>query len=152
MSSEHITYIPDVDEPSIFTGERGVVNEIWVDYCIRRLVGSQVVRGKTMFRRQDAVKEFLDESIEKDPNGYPNTKNSLAGGVFSRMVRASGLQLQENILKDLARPLHPELAKPVNHLLTSDRHIKLRWVLHVCREDGMTPEEAYMYGIGLMRG
>ena len=152
MSDRHVIYVPDTDEPSIFTGERGVVNEIWVDYCVRRLAGSQAMRGKTAFRQQDAVKEFLDEPLKKDPNGYPNMNNALVGGAFSRMVRVSGLQLQENILKDLTLPLHPELAKPVKHMLTSDRFIKLRWVLHMCREEGMTPEEAYMYGISLMRG
>lgn len=152
MSDAHVIYIPDIDEPSIFTKERGVVNEIWVDYCIRRLAGNQIVRGQTAFRQQqDAVKAFLDEPL-KDPNGNPISGNMLGGGVFARIVRTNGLKLQENIRKDLTLPLHPELAKPVKHMLTSNRFIKLRWVLHVCREDGMTPEEAYMYGFGLMRG
>ena len=152
MSNEHVIYIPAPEEPSIFTREPGVVNEIWVKYCVDLMLGRQVVRGKTQFRNQDAVKEFLDQPAGPDPKSIAKLMSQVGNGLVGKMVKANGMVVQANIRKDLKLPLPAELEAPIGKMYNSDRHIKLRWVLHMCREEGMSPEEAHSYGLSLMRG
>lgn len=152
--SQHIIYIPDTGEPSIFTKDPGVINPAWTRYCAKRLMGSQIVRGRDQFKKhKDAVDSFLDEPVAKDHDGYPKSKTDYYNeGVLGALVQHGGKTIQENVRKDLTLPPPAELLKPVGALATSDGHVKFRWVLHMCREEGMTPEEAHSYGLSLLRG
>lgn len=152
MSNEHVIYIPDKDEPSIFTKDPGVINPAWTRYCAKRLMGSQVVRGQEQLKRyKDSVDEFLNNPADLNPDGYPKS-NYYNEGMLGALVQHGGKTIQENVRKDLTLPPPVALLKPVGALATSDGHVKFRWVLHMCREEGMTPEEAHSYGLSLLRG
>lgn len=80
----------------------------------------------------------------KNPEAYRNR-------IGVPTVKKIGVEIQKKILEDLKMGLPAELFGEPPNLLTPDGAISLRWVMFVANLDGMTPQEAYLYGVGLAR-
>lgn len=157
---EVIFYLPEENEPSVFTGKEGVVNLSWIHYTKQRLQGVAVNRGKDNF---SVLKEFFDTKVTivdigkvlkfKEEGGITKDTIPDEDRGHSNLYRfvLFGLELQEKLKQDLLLTPDQEIFPIPWSCLTSERCISLRWVLHVCREDGMSPTEAYAYAVSLMK-
>jgi len=153
MSNDLGLYVPSVNEPSLFTKDPGIINEVWVNFAARALMGANVVRGRAAF---DAINAFLSsEIIQLDKDGRPINRisidpkvNKFTNSPMAATIRASGVAIQEGIRRDLkAAPV--DFYKPPKSNVTVDGYVALDWLLFICYNDGMTPEEAHAYAVAL---
>lgn len=151
MTSHYEFYLPKENEPSVFTGQEGVIHPNWIEHSIKVFLGIAIDKGSKHF---DAVKEFLETSIVYvNQEGFMRNMNpeSYRDRIGVPTVKKIGVEIQKKILEDLKMGLPAELFGEPPNLLTPDGAISLRWVMFVANLDGMTPQEAYLYGVGLMR-
>jgi len=152
MSNDLGLYKPSVNEPSLFTKDPGIINEVWVQFAANALVGAQVAKGRKAF---DAINEFLNTRVILGPDGIPIGRREIDPRVskftnspMAVAIRASGVAIQEGIRRDLGIA-PPDFYKPPKSNVTADGYVALDWLLFICYNDGMTPEEAHAYAVAL---
>lgn len=152
MIENHEFYLPKVNEPCVFSNKIDLVNPNWINWGIKAFIGLDVVKGSKNF---DAVQEFLDEQVVKvDDDHFIRKMNPkhFTTTVGHRTLSRMGLVVQHKIKGDLSLGLPPSLFDEPKGIVTEDNLISLRWVMHTANMDGMTPEEAYTYALGLIKG
>jgi hypothetical protein len=124
MDDGIVLYLPKDNEPSVFTTNPDEVNDVWIEYWKPHLLGR----------------------VKQIPR-FGQAKN-----VGDRMVRDYGETIKRKIVADLVLTIPDNIIPVPDTMLTSDGHISLLWVMHMAREDKMSPEEAYAYSLALKRG
>lgn len=147
-------YVPLVDEPSLFTEKLGKLNKDWVLFAKyfnvhqslaadleRMRIASLGIKALFMQKEIMADQEFKKKLRADDPGLFINNM---------ALVKA-GCDVMRDIKKYLeTNPQEDHFEQP-SRVVTSSGVVSMRWVLHVARVDGMSPEEAYAYGKSLIK-
>ena len=152
VNSNYTFYVPKEEEPSVFTEVPDRVNTDWVQWGLKYILGMNIVKGTKHF---DALQELMDEKIVMVGPGHFVRKpdpDSIRISLGERHLLSIGKTVQQKVAIDLGNPFDTPPFPAPSRILTSENYISFRWVLHIAREDGMTPNEAYAYAQALTKG
>lgn len=152
MIENYEFYLPKIDEPCVFSNKVDLVNPNWINWGIQAFLGLNIAKGSKNF---NDIQHFLDEEVVKvSDDSFVRKMNPkhFATTIGHRTLSRMGLVVQHKIKGDLSLGLPPDLFEEPKSIVTADNVISLRWVLHTANMDGMTPEEAYTYALGLIKG
>jgi len=153
------SYIPLINEPCMFTGVRFRLNRDWVFFVKRLAAGIAVNKGQEKFNESvKAFEEFFSPTIlgfnqDKSPRSQRNLQHQRDMALFVNNMELvkSGMNVMHNIHQELKDDLDEDgFAQPTS-ILTMDKLISMRWVMHTARVDRMLPEEAYVLAQALTK-
>ena len=142
----------------MFTEVEHRVNREWVFFVKRMAMGQSLCNGLNTFENIRLLKEAMaNNTLGLNDDLSQRTKDNLKNPEDERLYIANlglvrgALLTMGRLKEDLKIGVQSTGFDTPTSIFTGEKLISMRWVLHVAREDGMSPEEAYAYGLALTK-